>query len=497
MIRASTSAATIRGAALFIIVGAIACEADTTCTPLQAAECWCEDVRGYRVCNNDGSAWSECRCIGDFDSEPLPNGAEGGPCLPDGSCSSGLVCGHDETCESCPMGGQGEDDGAPCFGAPCGQGLCAVAGDSFHCTCLPGFTGQTCSASSIAGGGTTFTKGTTSSETGYGRSAALVDIDMDGDLDLLAIFDEGIGVLLGDGDGNFGSLTVIGESDIYQSDKHGDLQFADFNGDGFPDFVVYGVLEKALELWLNDGSGDFFVSDLVEKEGSIAAGYYSVGVADFNEDGTIDVVAGASRNKVYYFFSGDGEGHLTEGHEIRSTGYKFTLGDYDRDGHVDLMTSDPLSVMQGVGDGSFFPQEFLEPQHLDQYSTVDTVDLDSDGDLDIFRHISSSSGHVLEFRKASLDCLAPVLVSLDIPEPESFSGPIAADLDGDLVPELILEIDHRIHIIRAAGDELTIQESTDVDGGLVGLGDVNGDGLLDIVYQNYEDETFGTLLGSH
>ncbi|MCC7373881.1 MAG: VCBS repeat-containing protein [Verrucomicrobiales bacterium] len=233
------------------------------------------------------------------------------------------------------------------------------------------------------------------------------DYDGDGDLDVYLYgqrrrpdnFFEAFSVLLkNDGRGNFsigpdvqGPATMIGAA-------------LDFEHDGDVDLV------SQFRLDLNRGDGTFISRELGLNEGKVFAG-------DINGDGAIDFATRLSPGGVgvepkFHFNRGDkwetrglplGPSHW-ESPEI------FHLGDFDRDGDLDLL-SGVMSLPEGStnrmarlflndGDGAI-AQTVDSPMVMDPQSWITWVaDADADGDLDIFLNgsmimMNDGAGHFL------------------------------------------------------------------------------------------------------
>ena len=140
--------------------------------------------------------------------------------------------------------------------------------------------------------------GTFQSEVDYpilqdGRASVVADINGDGKLDILTSCTNGtVAVLLGKGDGTF----VNGSSPALAS---GDLQIADLNGDRKLDLATVtadNAGNLTLHIALGNGGGTF------QPPLALSAGQYPfpsglISLADFNNDGRLDVAISGSLNQ--------------------------------------------------------------------------------------------------------------------------------------------------------------------------------------------------------
>jgi hypothetical protein len=170
---------------------------------------------------------------------------------------------------------------------------------------------------------------------------------------------EDVSVLLGNGDGTFGS-----PQSLTAGARPGAVATGDFNGDGTADLVAANFDGEDLSLLLSNGNGTFQAES---RFGTSLAGVSSVAVADFNGDGRADVAATMSfSNQVVVFFgNGDGTFQQSVNYETGSGPVSVSAIDLNGDGHVDLATrnfnSDDLSVLLGTDTGSFLPERRFDP----------------------------------------------------------------------------------------------------------------------------------------
>ena len=158
------------------------------------------------------------------------------------------------------------------------------------------------------------------------------------------------------------------------------------NDDAFLDIVV-GNEDQADTYYLNDGSGRF--SQGVEIPGDIN-NTMSVALGDVDGDEIVDLVAGifGGANRLY---SGTGQG-FGSGVDISNDSYLTTsvaLNDLDGDGDLDLVAGSgeetmkqPNHIYFNNGDGTFQSAQILGDDENDT-SAIAVADVDVDGDLDI------------------------------------------------------------------------------------------------------------------
>ena len=214
------------------------------------------------------------------------------------------------------------------------------------------------------------------------RELADLDVDGDGDRDIVAIDDGSLRSFEGSLAGTFGNTELVDALQLASGDV-GKQQLADLDNDGNVDRVV--ARADGVQVWLGDGQGGFAVASTFGASQPTA-----IALGDVDNDLDIDCVLGFDgSNQVYlngglatFSFAGDfAPGSLTR---------SFGLTDFDRDGDLDVFVGNDgdnqLFVNGGIGDftESAVALQTVLPQALgNETIAVLVFDFDREGDEDI------------------------------------------------------------------------------------------------------------------
>src|SRR4051794_32773430 len=200
------------------------------------------------------------------------------------------------------------------------------------------------------------------------RAVTVADFNNDGKPDL-AVVNMGpfststsrssLSVLLGKGDGSFQpAVTTNIQNSGLAIGIAGSAAVGDFNGDGLPDVALNtaGPAGPAVEVLLGKGDGSFRPNHQILSVGQTPL---SVAVGDFDRNGALDLVTANSSSGTLSVILGNGDGTFRPRVDVAVGGAPraVTVGDFNGDGLLDVVTAKQLnqtvSVLLGRGNGTF------------------------------------------------------------------------------------------------------------------------------------------------
>jgi hypothetical protein len=332
-------------------------------------------------------------------------------------------------------------------------------------------------------------------------SIALGDVDGDGDLDLAA-GNEGQTNRLYLNNGTADPFSGVSGSDI-SSDAHNSrsIALADVDGDGGLDLVA-GNAYQTNRLYLNNGTADPFSGVTGADVSSDAHGALSVALGDVDGDGDLDLVAGNynQTNRLYLNngtadpFSGvAGADISSDAHETTS----IALGDVDGDGDLDLLVGNVYQTNRlYLNDGTADPFSGVASADIssDVHDTLSIAlgDVDGDGDLDLATGTFFAQPNRLYLNNCTASPFGGVSGS-DISSDAQFSRSVAlGDLDGDGDLDLVAgdyDQPNRLYLNNGTASPFSGVSGSNISSDAhrtysISLGDVDGDGDLDLVAGN-------------
>jgi Bacterial Ig-like domain (group 3)/FG-GAP-like repeat len=258
----------------------------------------------------------------------------------------------------------------------------------------------------------------------------------------------------------------------------------DFNHDGIPDLAVTGPSSGTVGIYLGVGNGTF----QSQVDYSVGEGSISMAVGDVNGDGNLDLIVVNIEDDTVSILLGNGDGTF-QGQTTFATGEapeSVVVGDFNGDGWLDLAVANDedstVGILLGNGDGTFQPQvTYFVPDPLG----IAVADFNHDGILDL-AVTGVAQGAILDILLGVGDGTFIVQSFVSLPE-DAFGLFLAAgDLRNNGTQDVVVpDLDSANVYVYLGNNDGTFQAPVTypvaADPEQVVLGDVNGDGILDLV----------------
>ncbi len=187
-----------------------------------------------------------------------------------------------------------------------------------------------------------------------------------------------ISIVLGVGDGTF-----LPQQQVVVAGNPRGIAVLDVDGDGDVDIVNTNATGNNLSLLINDGNGVFGAPTFFEGGG---LSEWALAAEDMNGDGLLDLVVGARSSQLIVVHTGNGDGTFTQrpGQSSDGSTWMIATGDVNGDGNADVACANSAqnrgSILFGNGNGTLAaPVRYAaDPFPL----ATDLGDVDGDGDLD-------------------------------------------------------------------------------------------------------------------
>lgn len=332
-----------------------------------------------------------------------------------------------------------------------------------------------------------------------------------GNLDL-AVTDatsNGVHLLIGDGTGNFSVAQTLPAAGV---DPTG-IASGDFNKDGYPDLAVVYAGNGMVGLFLGQGNGNFSSSTPISVGPSSGTGATAIIAADIESNGNLDLITGnvLQNNVAVLVNNGDGTFQPVQNYAVPNGPGYLAMADFNRDGKPDLAVTQSKGSAVSLlinntlptpqpGGRSFLPPTLLPNGNGNMADAVAVADFNHDGFLD-------AATAYLEDNVVKVQLATGKGMNFDTSVASYAVGKqpyalVAHDLNNDGYPDLVTAntTDGTVSVLmNNANGTGTFSTATTLTVGRlpygVAVGDVNGDGIPDIVAANYGDNSLTIIYG--
>jgi hypothetical protein len=282
---------------------------------------------------------------------------------------------------------------------------------------------------------------------------------------------------------------------------------ADFNQDGIPDLAVANLaVNGTINVSIGNGDGTF----QSPVNYSVGVNPQMLAVADVNADGASDLIvanecaqpACTTSSVMVLLGNGDGTFRAPISFEVGCYAAFVTVGDFNRDGWLDLAVSDQqegkVSILLGTGDATLFgPPSFYPVGSLPEGIAIGDFDQDSRLDL----AVSNSGDGTLSILFGNGDGTFQSQQIVSLPGSVSPYWLASADLRNIGTVDLVVPdvgSSNKVYVLLGNGDgsfEPAVGYPVDAAPDGVSVGDINGDGIVDLVVPNTGAGQVSVLLG--
>lgn len=336
--------------------------------------------------------------------------------------------------------------------------------------------------------------------------SSLGDLNGDGLFDLVvASAGRGVGWALAINRGD-GSFADYGYFPISGNTRGSFLSIRDFNGDGLNDVIATTMNQRSTVFFRGLGQGEFEVPTYLEFDPVAIPRKILTG--DFNGDGMKDLAVGvAGLDAAVFVFLAEGLGKFSKperyiiGSMTLSGMNDFALGDANGDGILDLFVATPgnrglnrgLALLLGTTSGRFSPVKFFEKD-----VTVDAIvvrDFNRNGYAD-YAGVRSERTMVVGLADGDGGFLRPTTYDVgDVPIAID-----SGDLDGDGILDIVVlnSRSESLSLFYGLGNgAFTYQRTlrTEAQPRTLALHDINQDGRADILLLHEHKSDVRIILG--
>lgn len=341
---------------------------------------------------------------------------------------------------------------------------------------------------------------------------AVADLNHDSKPDIIvANTDDGtISVLLGDGKGQF---SPAAGSPFPCGKNPNDIAVADMNGDGTPDLVIANTQTPYITILLGNGKGGFQPSARSPFATKSYPHPHGVAVGDFLGNGKPAVVTDSWGNSQILLMPSDGRGNLLLPGKFFSADLRSDAGvrvaDFNNDGHLDIVTTsqrdNSVGLLLGDGKGgfrsapgspfaagaeswSFAVEDINGDGNPDVIVTPYERDLADPKQLGVTVLLGDGKGGFTTMRGSPFSltgCKGPARVA-------------ARDVNGDGITDLVVTCAQNDRVMfflgRQGGSFRTLSRGVPTGWSGIAIADLYGDGRNEVLVSNYAHSTITILV---
>lgn len=293
------------------------------------------------------------------------------------------------------------------------------------------------------------------------------------------------------------------------------VAIGDIDGDGKPDVVSTSYLGGTVSIFRNTGNaGTWTGSSFATKVDINVGGYYlfEVKLADFDNDGKLDIaLVSYNTSQLFILKNNSSPGNISAANFTQTTyltgssPYALATGDFDQDGKIDIITgnygANTLSIFKNNGiAGTITAASFTKltdiPSGGNTYQ-IEVADLNDDGKLDLIMANYNSANFTIRQNISTPDNIQ-FRNQVNFSESTQPISVRAGDIDNDGKLDLVftgysgaVNVAYR-NVISVSGATITSASFTNrstfaanVWPHGLDLGDLDGDGRVDMIAANY------------
>ncbi len=315
-----------------------------------------------------------------------------------------------------------------------------------------------------------------------------------------------------------GYLRPHATSDIIRikvGENPGSVEIADFNHDKFPDIAVASESDSTVTILLGNGKGSF--KDAQRSPFFVGPQPNDISIRDFNRDGNEDLAIANHEKKYLTVLLGSGTGNFNNapGSPFATAGiphvHGIAAGDFNQDGKWDLATdswgNDNVEILFGGSQALFNSSTVFFKVGKRPYQRLRAADLNADGHDDIVT--TNTEGNNVTILLSNGKQNFHEVAGSPFPCGDNPFGIAIGDINADGKPDLAIinspgsmgagKGKNGLTVLLNDGKGIfTTMRGSPYDAGKIpnriAIGDVNGDGVNDIVTSDSDSNNIYVFL---